>query len=65
MLGFGTPGQSLGDMDAEAASRLIAAAADATLVLDGDGVIRDMAFMLASNTASARLKTSSDRRRCC
>lgn len=44
MLGFGTPGQSLGDMDAEAASRLIAAAADATLVLDGDGVIRDMAF---------------------
>jgi PAS domain-containing protein len=31
-------------MDAEAASRLIAAAADATLVLDGDGVIRDMAF---------------------
>lgn len=44
MLGFGTPGQSLGDMDAEAASRLIAAAADATLVIDGDGVIRDMAF---------------------
>ena len=44
MLGFGTPGQSLGDMDAEAASRLIAAAADATLVLDGAGVIRDMAF---------------------
>ena len=44
MLGFGTPGQSLGDMDAEAASRLIAAAADATLVVDGDGVIRDMAF---------------------
>ncbi|MEI6159190.1 MAG: transcriptional regulator PpsR [Roseococcus sp.] len=31
-------------MDAEAASRLIAAAADATLVIDGDGVIRDMAF---------------------
>ena len=31
-------------MDAQAASRLIAAAADATLVLDGDGVIRDMAF---------------------
>ncbi|UPY35336.1 transcriptional regulator PpsR [Sediminicoccus sp. KRV36] len=44
MLGFGTPGQSLGDMDAEAASRLIAAAADATLVIDGEGVIRDMAF---------------------
>ncbi len=44
MLGFGTPGQSLGDMDAEAASRLIAAAADATLVIDGAGVIRDMAF---------------------
>ena len=31
-------------MDAEAASRLIAAAADATLVIDGAGVIRDMAF---------------------
>jgi transcriptional regulator PpsR len=44
VLGFGTPGQSLGDVDAEAASRLIAAAADATLVVDGDGVIRDMAF---------------------
>ncbi|HEV7457730.1 MAG TPA: transcriptional regulator PpsR [Roseococcus sp.] len=44
MLGFGTPSQSLGVMDAEAASRLIAAAADATLVMDGAGVIRDMAF---------------------
>ncbi len=44
MLGFGSPSQSLGDMDAESASRLIAAAADATLVMDQAGVIRDMAF---------------------
>lgn len=44
MMGFGTPGQSLGIIDAESASRLIAAAADATLVLDGAGVITDMAF---------------------
>lgn len=44
MLGFGTPSLSLGDMDAAAASRLIAAAADATLVVDGAGMIRDMAF---------------------
>mgnify|MGYP001627258769 CR=1 FL=1 len=44
MLGFGTPSQSLGDMDAEAASRLIAAAADATLVMDQAGIVRDMAF---------------------
>jgi transcriptional regulator PpsR len=44
VLGFDFPGQSLGDMDAEAASRLIAAAADATLVMDAQGVVRDMAF---------------------
>ena len=44
MLGFDFPGQSLGDMDAEATSRLIAAAADATLVMDAQGVVRDMAF---------------------
>jgi transcriptional regulator PpsR len=44
VLGFDFPNQSLGDMDAEAASRLIAAAADATLVMDAQGVVRDMAF---------------------
>lgn len=44
MLGFGSPGQSLGALDAESASRLIAAAADATFVMDGAGMIRDMAF---------------------
>ncbi|MBY0335814.1 MAG: transcriptional regulator PpsR [Acetobacteraceae bacterium] len=44
MLGFGSPGHSLGDMDAEAASRLITAAADVAFVMDGAGVIRDMAF---------------------
>lgn len=44
MLGFGAPDRALGDMDAEAASRLFTAAADVTLVMDGGGVIRDVAF---------------------
>lgn len=44
MLGFGSPDRALGGMDAEAASRLFTAAADVTLVMDGAGVIRDVAF---------------------
>jgi transcriptional regulator PpsR len=43
-LGFGFPDRALGDMDAEAASRLFTAAADVTLVMDEAGVIRDVAF---------------------
>ena len=41
---FKTPRESLGELDAEAASTLIAAAADVALVLDDDGTIRDVAF---------------------
>ena len=35
---------SLGDLDAEAAATLVAAAADVALILDRKGVIRDLAF---------------------
>lgn len=38
------PNGRLGSLDAEAAADLIAAAADVALVLDGDGVIRDVAL---------------------
>lgn len=41
---FKAPKETLGDLDAEAAATLIAAAADIALILDGKGVIRDMAF---------------------
>jgi transcriptional regulator PpsR len=41
---FDAPGKSLGQLDAEAAATLIAAAADVALVVDSDGVIRDVAF---------------------
>jgi transcriptional regulator PpsR len=40
---FSFPKVSLGDLDAASAAALIAAAADIALVLDGAGVIRDMA----------------------
>lgn len=40
---FVSPETSLGNLDAEAASSLIAAAADITLVLDGAGIVRDFA----------------------
>jgi transcriptional regulator PpsR len=39
---FRTPKTALGDIDAEAAAGLIAAAADIALILDHDGVIRDV-----------------------
>jgi transcriptional regulator PpsR len=41
---FKAPKQSLGDLDAEAAATLIAAAADIALIVDRHGVIRDVAF---------------------
>lgn len=44
MLHFTAPKESLGDLDAEAAAMLIAAAADIALVIDRDGIIRDMAL---------------------
>lgn len=39
-----TPLQSVGCLDSESAARLITAAADVSLIVDGDGVIRDVAF---------------------
>lgn len=41
---FLSPGESLGDFDAEATAALLTAAADVALVLDRDGIIRDVAF---------------------
>ncbi len=41
---FTTPAQSLGHMDALAAARLIAAASDISIVVDREGIIRDLAF---------------------
>ena len=41
---FLAPKKSLGNLDVEAAARLITAAADVALVVDGQGVIRDLAF---------------------
>jgi transcriptional regulator PpsR len=41
---FDAPKESLGNLDAEAAGMLIAASADVALVVDAQGVIRDLAF---------------------
>ncbi|MDX2219665.1 MAG: transcriptional regulator PpsR [Burkholderiales bacterium] len=41
---FKAPRKSLGDIDAEATATLIAAAADVALVIDREGIIRDVAF---------------------
>jgi transcriptional regulator PpsR len=41
---FDAPRKSLGGLDAEAAGKLIAAAADVALIIDGEGVIRDVAL---------------------
>ena len=41
---FKAPKQSLRGLDAEAAATLVATAADVALILDGAGVIRDLAF---------------------
>ena len=41
---FSTPKKSLGDLDAESAATLIAAASDLALVVDGRGVIADVSF---------------------
>lgn len=43
-MAFRSPKQSLGDLGAEAAAVLIAHAADVAVILDGDGVILDIAF---------------------
>ena len=44
MTPFERPAHTLGKLDADAAGRLIASAADVALVLDEDGVIQDIAF---------------------
>ncbi len=41
---FKSPKESLGNLDAEVASKLIAAAADVALVIDSDGIISDLSF---------------------
>ena len=41
---FRTPKRTLGDLDADIAAKLIAAAADIALVVDAKGIIRDIAF---------------------
>lgn len=41
---FRTPRQSLGDLDADIASTVIAMAADVALVVDAEGVVRDLAY---------------------
>ncbi len=52
MNAFRSPASSIGHLDAEAAATLVAAAADVTLVLDAQGVIRDMAFQSAELAAA-------------
>ncbi len=44
MKAFSTPRKSLGDLDADAAGALISAAADIALILDENGIVRDVAF---------------------
>ena len=41
---FRFPRESVGDLDADMAATLIAAMSDIALVVDTDGVIRDLAF---------------------
>ena len=41
---FESPARTLGDLSADMAGRLIAAAADVALIIDDQGVIRDLAF---------------------
>ena len=44
MKAFRTPKTTLGDLDAEAAAALVAAVADIALILDDEGVIRDVSI---------------------
>ena len=44
MIGFAQPSQSIGHLTTESVSKLIASAADVSLVVDANGVICDMAF---------------------
>lgn len=51
MKAFKAPSQSLGNLGAETAATLIETATDIALVLDGDGVILDVAFQQADLAA--------------
>ncbi len=51
MNAFTAPKKSLGNLDAEAAATLIAAAADVALIIDSDGIIRDLAVHTAELAA--------------
>ena len=44
MTPFSSPSQFLAHLSAETAGKLVASAADVALIVDADGVIRDMAF---------------------
>lgn len=44
MRDFESPGRTLGDLPADVAGRLIAAASDVALIVDDKGIIRDLAF---------------------
>ena len=44
MRGFEAPARTLGDLSAEVAGRLIAASSDVAMIVDDQGVIRDLAF---------------------
>lgn len=44
MTQFKTPKKTLGTIDAEAASKLVAAASDVSLVIDARGIIKDVAY---------------------
>jgi transcriptional regulator PpsR len=48
---FSTPRKTVGDLDADAAAALISAAADIALILDAEGIIRDVAFSSAELAA--------------
>ena len=41
---FRAPTTSIGNLDAQAAASLIAAAGDVALIIDADGIVRDVAF---------------------
>ena len=55
---FRTPKESLGDLKAEVAAMLVAAASDIALAIDGDGTIQDAAFQRADLPLELRLRAA-------
>lgn len=41
---FKSPAESLGDLSAQSAAKLIASATDVAIMVDGDGIVKDVAF---------------------